>query len=385
MPGNVSTDPVRLPAPADRLRRRLRDWFRVAARDLPWRRRRTLYGTWIAEAMLQQTTVATVRRRWEEFLARFPDVRALAAADEEAVLAAWSGLGYYGRARRLLAAARRLAAAGGELPRTAAAWRELPGVGPYTAAAVASLGAGEAVAVVDTNVRRVLLRLCCDTEATAAALRPAALAGLAEVLLDRERPGEWNEALMELGALVCRPADPRCGECPWRRDCRAARAGAVHRIPPPRNRAPAAPVLLSALVVMAGRRVLLLPPGSPPAARPAGWDGRCVAAPVDLWPGLWGVPLTPWLPAAEATATRQWEREAAAAWRRWSGVAATPRRVADVRHGVTRFRLQVVVHRLAADPGFRPPGTRWFDLPLSRRAPVSSLTRKVVAAAAAAV
>ena len=157
------------------MRRDLLAWYDAEARRLPWRERPSLYGTWISEIMLQQTTVATVIPYWERFMARLPDVGALAAADESEVLTLWSGLGYYRRARSLHQAARQIAADhAGRLPTDAVGWRALPGVGDYTAGAVASIGAGERVPAVDANARRVLTRWLCDSEAAAAELGESA-------------------------------------------------------------------------------------------------------------------------------------------------------------------------------------------------------------------
>jgi A/G-specific adenine glycosylase len=209
-------------------------WFARARRDLPWREpRRDPYRVWLSEVMLQQTRVDVVVPYYRRFLERFPDLETLAAAPEDEVLALWSGLGYYARGRNLLRAARAAAASGG-LPRTAAKLRELPGFGPYTAAAVASLAFGEQVPLVDGNVARVLarvLRLPGDAaQARAAAWR------VAPQLLPVACAGEFNEALMELGATVCTPKKPRCGDCPLEAGCGARRGGDPHAFPAARTK-----------------------------------------------------------------------------------------------------------------------------------------------------
>jgi len=184
-------------------------WYDVHARDLPWRETRDPYRVWLSEIMLQQTRVAAVIAHYHEFLRRFPTVEKLARAREASVLAAWSGLGYYRRARMLHAAAKVVARErGGKFPQTTEGLRELPGVGRYTAAAIASIAFGEPVAVVDGNVERVLQRVSGRR-----------LAGeefwlAAETLLDRGRPGDFNQAVMELGATVCTPRAPTCLTCP---------------------------------------------------------------------------------------------------------------------------------------------------------------------------
>jgi A/G-specific adenine glycosylase len=219
--------PRSLPA----LRRSLLDWFRAHRRALPWREAPALYKTVVSEFMLQQTQVKTVLPYVTRWLERFPDFAALAAAPEDAVLKHWEGLGYYSRARNLHRLARAVAARPAP-PRTAAEWQELPGVGPYTAAAIASIACGDRVACVDGNVARVLARLAGDTtpfdsgSAMVKHFRPLA----AEVLAPAH-PGEWNEAMMELGALVCAPRSPTCLVCPLLKHCATADPAAAAAIP----------------------------------------------------------------------------------------------------------------------------------------------------------
>ena len=184
-------------------------WYDAHARDLPWREDRDPYRVWLSEIMLQQTRVAAVIEHYHEFLRRFPTVQKLAAAREASVLAAWSGLGYYRRARMLHATAKAVVRErGGKFPATANELLELPGVGRYTAAAIASIAFGEAVAVVDGNVERVLQRVSGQR------LAGEELWDAAEKWLDRSRPGDFNQALMELGATVCTPRSPACLTCP---------------------------------------------------------------------------------------------------------------------------------------------------------------------------
>ena len=184
-------------------------WYDAHARDLPWRENRDPYRVWVSEIMLQQTRVAAVIAHYHEFLRRFPTVSKLAAAREASVLAAWSGLGYYRRARMLHRAAKVVVRElGGKFPGTAEGWRELPGIGRYTAAAIASIACGERVAVVDGNVERVLQRV------SGRRLAGEELWRTAEALLEPERPGDFNQAMMELGATVCTPRGPACLTCP---------------------------------------------------------------------------------------------------------------------------------------------------------------------------
>jgi len=209
-------------------------WFARARRELPWREDpRDGYRVWLSEVMLQQTRVEVVVPYYLRFLRRFPTLASLAQASEDEVLALWSGLGYYARGRNLHRAARAAAERGG-LPRSAAALRELPGFGPYTAAAVASLAFGEQVPLVDGNVARVLARVL-RLPGDAAEARERSWR-VAPQLLPPARAGEFNEALMELGATVCLPRNPRCGECPLSAGCGAHRSGDAEAFPAPRRK-----------------------------------------------------------------------------------------------------------------------------------------------------
>ena len=217
-----------LEVPIEEFRSRLRSWYRKHARDLPWRDSDDPYATWLSEIMLQQTRVATVIQRYVEFLRRFPTLRALSKADEEDVLVLWSGLGYYRRARMLHRGAqfveRELE---GQLPRTSQALRTLPGIGEYTAAAIASIAFGESIAVVDGNVERVLLRIMGLVEEKSAPAR-ARVTQAAQALVPQAArkkhasnpPGDHNQAMMELGATICLPRAPLCLQCPVFDFCR---------------------------------------------------------------------------------------------------------------------------------------------------------------------
>ena len=237
-----------------RFRSRLLAWFDEHARDLPWRRDPSPYETLVSEVMLQQTRVETVIPYYERWLARFPDLRALADAPEDDVLRAWEGLGYYSRARNLHGAARAVRERfAGELPSSYDALRELRGVGDYTAGAVASIAFGEAQPAVDGNVKRVLARLF-DLEDP----RPADVRARAAALVDPERPGDFNQALMELGATICTPRSPACDDCPVEPHCLARARGTVALRPAPRKRAAVPSFDLLTIVAIDERdRVLL--------------------------------------------------------------------------------------------------------------------------------
>jgi A/G-specific adenine glycosylase len=204
------------------LRLSLLGWYGEHKRDLPWRRTSDPYAIWVSEIMLQQTRVAAVLGRYQDFLKSFPTVAALAAAAEDDLLALWSGLGYYRRARMMHKAAKEIAGSVSRaFPATAAGLRGLPGIGAYTSAAIASIAFGEPVAVVDGNVERVVQRLAglgSDSRDGQAELGRRTF-GLAAELLDRERPGDFNQAMMELGATVCLPRNPQCLFCPVRPFC----------------------------------------------------------------------------------------------------------------------------------------------------------------------
>jgi A/G-specific adenine glycosylase len=200
------------------LRRSLLTWYGDNRRDLPWRRTCDPYHIWVSEIMLQQTRVAAVVVRYAEFLRRFPSVQKLASARESSVLAQWSGLGYYRRARNLHAAAKIVARAG-NFPQNSESWRALPGIGPYTAAAIASIAFNQPVAVLDGNVERVLRRLLGGAHST------DRLWNSAQQLLDRNRPGDFNQAMMELGATVCMAGTPQCDNCPIQKFCRTRGRG----------------------------------------------------------------------------------------------------------------------------------------------------------------
>jgi A/G-specific adenine glycosylase len=212
-------------------RRALLSWYDQHRRKLPWRRDRDPYRIWISEIMLQQTRVAAVLDHYARFMQRFPTVQVLAAAREHSVLAAWSGLGYYHRARRMHQAAKAIAGErGGVFPRSAKEWLDLPGIGRYTAAAIASIAFDEAVAVVDGNVERVLQRLLGDAAEKEQAWQRA------EELLDRKRAGDFNQAMMELGATVCAPRAPQCLVCPVNSFCQTRGVEAVRPQPARKNK-----------------------------------------------------------------------------------------------------------------------------------------------------
>lgn len=221
-------------ASSDTISRRLLDWYDAHARDLPWRARPGApspdpYRVWLSEVMLQQTTVAAVKDYFAQFTRRWPDVTALAAAGDEEVMAAWAGLGYYARARNLLACARAVAARGGEFPDTEEELRALPGLGAYTAAAVAAIAFGRRAVVIDANVERVVARLYALDEPLPAVR--TAIRKKADAITPDKRCGDFAQAMMDLGATVCTSRSPRCLLCPLSADCRGRAIGEPERFP----------------------------------------------------------------------------------------------------------------------------------------------------------
>jgi A/G-specific adenine glycosylase len=239
------------------VQRRLLAWFDAHRRDLPWRRTKDPYAIWLSEVMCQQTQVATVIPYWERFLVRFPTVHSLASAPLDDVLALWSGLGYYARARNLHRAAQAVMERhAGVFPADLAALEALPGFGPYTAGAVGSIALDLDAALVDGNVARVLCRVE-GWELGAEAAREKAWE-VAPGIVAKGRAGDWNQALMELGATVCTPVSPGCEGCPLRTHCVAAKKGEPAQYPLPKERRPRKLMRLAALAVRDGESVLLL-------------------------------------------------------------------------------------------------------------------------------
>jgi A/G-specific adenine glycosylase len=243
-------------------RKQLLGWFRQFRRDLPWRRTQDPYRIWLSEIMLQQTRVSAVIPYYERFLERFPNVHALASAPPEEVLRLWSGLGYYSRARNLQKAAQQIVAKhGGQFP---AGWedaRALPGIGDYTAAAILSIAFDEKLAVLDGNVARVLARLRAIRGDLRESRRWQDSQKNADGLLDPKLPGDWNQAMMELGATLCTPKSPQCLLCPVAQFCEGRKLGIAECLPEKRKKRPTVEVTLAAAVFTDKKgRTLLFPP-----------------------------------------------------------------------------------------------------------------------------
>lgn len=212
------------------LHRKLLDWYKASKRDLPWRRTKDPYAIWISEIMLQQTQIVTALPYYERWMERFPTVESLAATDDQQALSIWQGLGYYRRCRMLLQAAKQIVKSG--MPTSRDEWLKVSGVGKYTAGAIASIAFNEQSAVVDGNVERVYSRLTCDP-ATGPQLNSNTWQW-ADIHVHQEEPGEWNQAVMELGATVCKPVKPVCHICPVKTECQAFKTNRVEKFPSPK-------------------------------------------------------------------------------------------------------------------------------------------------------
>jgi A/G-specific adenine glycosylase len=350
--------------------RRLRAWFGRHRRDLPWRRDREAYRIWVSEVMLQQTQAATVVPYFERFLKAYPTLNALAAADEHDVLRLWEGLGYYRRARDLCRTARELAALHrGRFPDDPEVLRGLPGMGPYTTNAVLSQAFDRRLPILEANSQRVLSRLFGRAEDPRQGPARAWLWRAAEELLPgrpgaRHAPGvgDFNQALMELGALICTPTAPRCTECPLAKRCVAYRQGLQEVIPA--RTPPPVPTLVqeAAVVVRRGSRVLLV-------QRPA--EGR--------WGNMWEFPHAP-LRGGETH-----EEAARRVVAELTGLEARLRpELLTVRHGITRFRVTLVCFEAEYVAGdFHSPlyvRGEWLSPSALGSYPVSSPQRRLAAA-----
>jgi A/G-specific adenine glycosylase len=340
--------------PQTDLASRLLDWYDRHRRVLPWRapagKRADPYRVWLSEIMLQQTTVQAVAGYYRKFLGRWPDVCALAAAKQDDVLAAWSGLGYYARARNLHAAAKIVARQmGGKFPLTAEALRALPGIGGYTAGAIAAIAYDERQAAMDANAERVIARLyAVETPMPKAKIALHAL-GMALV---PQRAGDFAQALMDLGSAICTPKRPACPNCPWTEDCLARKRGIQENLPVKAPKA-ARPLKRGAAFVARDRAgaVLLI-------KRP---DKGLLASMLEP-------PLGPWTDAFPSNASALKQAPFPAGWKKRPG---------QVRHGFTHFELEIEVYR--ADIAKRPkiPG-QWIASEKLHGVALPTVMRKII-------
>jgi A/G-specific adenine glycosylase len=328
-------------------------WYDRQRRDLPWRappgERPDPYRVWLSEIMLQQTTVATVGPYFDRFVARFPDIRALAAASLDDVLHLWQGLGYYARARNLHSCARAVADRhGGHFPDDPAQLRALPGIGDYTAAAIAAIAFDRPLAAVDGNVERVVARLFAE-RAPLPGAKPR-LKALAAGLVPGERAGDFAQALMDLGAVICTPRRPRCILCPWRGDCAAAGLGIAESLPAQTEK-PERPLRHGAAFwLVRGDGAVLL------RRRPER----------GLLGGMIELPGTPWRAAPWSIAEAVGEAPAPTQWTQLPGI---------VQHGFTHFRLDMTL--FAGATADRTPGI-WAKPSDFKDYALPTLTKKLV-------
>ncbi len=306
-------------------RRRLLSWYDRHARDLPWRRSPSLYRVWVSEIMLQQTQVATVETYFRRFLKAFPNVRSLAAAEEEQVLRLWEGLGYYRRARQLHQAAQIIVREyGGRFPRDLDAVRQLPGIGRYTAGAIVSIALDARAPILEANTVRLWSRLLAFRGDPTKAAGQRLLWDAAEQILPRRRIGDVNQALMDLGSQICTPRQPACDVCPLATLCAAHAAGLQESIPRLAPKQAFTDVREAAIVVRRRNEVLLR---------------RC--APGQRWAGLWDFPRF----ALETAAGADVRREVIEKVREQTGVLVEPgEHLTTIKHGVTRYRITLDCH-----------------------------------------
>jgi A/G-specific adenine glycosylase len=321
MPRLRSPSDLAIPARRKRaLSRRLLAWYARCRRDLPWRRSRDPYRVWVSEIMLQQTQVATVVPYFERFVARFPSVHALAAADEHEVLRWWEGLGYYRRARQMHLAARRIMTEhGGEFPRDLETIERLPGIGRYTAGAIASIAFDLPAPILEANTARLFSRLVGFPGDVGSTTGKQSLWSVAERILPLRDCGTFNQALMELGSLVCTPREPNCDACPLAGWCVAFARGWQQKIPHARPKPASQPVREAAVVLCRGGRVLLRR-----------------RSPHERWAGMWDFVRFPITGDLGATAGTDLLGQIHA---RVGLSVNRPRQFATLKHGVTRFRI----------------------------------------------
>ena len=357
-------------------RKQLLSWFREFQRDLPWRGTKDPFCIWVSEIMLQQTRVVAAIPYYERFLQRFPDVHALAAAPQEEVLRLWSGLGYYSRARNLQKGAQQVVAKHrGLFPTHLDDALALPGIGVYTAAAILSIAFGEKLAVLDGNVTRVLARLGAIRGDLRESQRWQELQETADYLLEPKSPGDWNQAVMELGATLCTPKSPQCLLCPVAQFCEGRRLGIAESLPEKRKKRATVQVTLAAAVFLdAEGQTLLLPP-------PKNTKEKSSADHVPtLVSRMWHFPTLSVTgePAGKLSAFLR-KLMPGAQSHKWKFAPA-----GKVRHAVTYRAITVLPFLINIQELPRVPGARQVPLDNISRLSVSNLPRKVARAALAA-
>jgi len=347
-------------------------WYDRNRRLLPWRildpnMTPDPWAVWVSEVMLQQTPVTRVMPYYRRFIRRFPTPHALATASEDRALAFWSGLGYYSRAKRLRLASIRVSERlrlGLGYPRRAKEWQELPGIGPYSAAAIASIAFGEPVPAIDGNVARVVVRLLDLRLSARAAVRDARIRTFLSRAITPSRPGDFNQAMMELGEVVCLPTSPHCGGCPLSSRCRARRCGRVEERPLPSTRPPARRLRALAFLFEKGGRYLM-------RRRERGMATLTLP---NVLEGLWEVPTVPWNRGESL----------ASVCRRLAGYLRCEVHAGDpfpnaIRHAIEHYRIDVHVRRADLGSTFQAGrSAAWIRPDRTKRIPVTGLTLKIL-------
>lgn len=341
-------------------RRRLLSWFAKYKRDLPWRKSQDPYRIWVSEIMLQQTTVKMAEPFFKRFLAAFPKVEDLARADESQVLRLWEGLGYYRRARAMHAAAKQIVAEhGGEFPRDVVTLQTLPGIGRYTAGAIASMAYDLRAPILETNTIRLLARLLAYRDDPTKSAGQKLLWATAEEVLPQSNIAQFNQALMELGSLVCMPANPKCEVCPVSTLCGAFLAGLQSEIPKPAVKQPFTAIREATVVVRKNGHVLLR---------------QC--QPNERWAGLWDFPRF----EIEAEGPLFVQKELTAKLRDQTGITAEPGNLlTTIKHGVTRFRITLDCYAAKFQSGrlSATKNLRWISPSALKELPLSTTGRKL--------
>jgi A/G-specific adenine glycosylase len=371
---NAPSIPLPDPQTLIRFAQTLLAFYEGNARSLPWRERPSAYGVWVSEMMLQQTQVTTVLPYYARWMQRFPNLEALANADEAEVLSAWQGLGYYARARALHAGAKYvLNVYGGTLPKEAAELERLPGIGPYTAGAIASIAFEQPAPIVDGNVIRVLCRVFGLAGSPQHQPLKRVLWQLAEATIPRDRARDFNQSLMEFGALCCTPKAPLCGQCPAKQQCYAYKHNAVDRFPELRARPKVTHLQAVAALVRRRGHVLV---AQLPATAPR-------------WPNMWQFPNVELAPGEHiGEAARR-------ALRHWCGIegllqpARSPEEskatndpvpFAEVKHSVTRYRITLKLMELTTRQNPEPVACQavlWADAEKLRALPMPAAHRRL--------
>jgi A/G-specific adenine glycosylase len=345
------------PAQMRRLRTRLLAWYAGAERDLPWRKSRDPYRVWVSEIMLQQTQVATVRDYFKRFVVAFPNVHSLAAADELQVLRLWEGLGYYRRARQLHAASRKVVSEfAGQFPEDLESLQSLPGIGRYTAGAIASIAFDQRAPILEANTIRLLSRLIAYREDPLKAAGQRVLWQTAADILPQADVARFNQALMELGSLVCTPADPKCEKCPLSAVCAAHAAGLERKIPQAKAKQTYTELREAAVIIHRNGSVLM---------RECGEGER--------WAGLWDFPRF----GLESEGPLFAHEEIIAKVRAQTGITCKPGSLLKtLKHGVTRYRITLDCYEARHESG-RTKGARWIPKCELAQLPLSTTGRKI--------